>query len=142
MLRALAAIALILLWAGSCHADGNGDFDRYWNRFRQAVINGETDTIASMTRLPLWVRGPDDSDPVVYYDRKEFKSILNSLLNQEVSLLIGDRVICKTMLKVIKEKKQITEKDFTTASVVSVELFEFEKVNGKWLFTRGYLEAK
>ncbi|MBJ6799768.1 hypothetical protein [Geomonas propionica] len=140
MLGRIAVVAFWLTLALATSAEAKSDAQDFWSRFRQAVLSGESDSVAAMTKLPLWVRGPDDSDRVVYYGRQDFKTVLKRLLNQEVSILKGGKVISRTMLEVIKEKKNLSSKDLQVPDSLSVELFYFQKVGGRWVFTRGYLE--
>lgn len=140
LLRVL--LFFIFLCAGTTHAAENGatPLETYWSQFRQAVLDGNSEKVASMTRFPLWVRGPDDSDPVMYYDKKSFPQIFTRLLNQEVLYLSAGEVRSKTMLQVVKDKKQIAASDYLTDTVINVGQFEFERIKGRWLFTRAYLE--
>lgn len=139
MLRRYAAIALLLLVAITGLAEAS-DVQLFWSRFREAALSGDSAGVAAMTKFPLWVRGPDDSDPVMYYERKDFYKIIKRLLNQEVLLLKDGKVLTTNMRQIINEKHRITAGDFKTPDQFSIELFTFEKRNGKWLFTRGYLE--
>lgn len=138
-LRTVAMILLVLCSVTS-YANDNREAQTYWSQFRRAVLDHENETIAGMTKFPLWVRGTVDSDPVLYYSRKDFDHILKRLLTQQVAVSDGDGVELKTMLQVIKDKKHLTARDFQTPNSVRVELFRFDKINGTWLFTRGYLE--
>lgn len=140
MLRRFAVIAMLFLLASTVTAEADSDVQLFWSRFRAAALSGDSSRVAGMTKLPLWVRGPDDSDPVVYYERKDFNRILKRLLNQEVLLLKDGKVLTTSMRQVINEKHRIIAGDLTTPYQFSIELFMFQKMNGKWLFTRGYLE--
>lgn len=140
ILRAL--LIILLICGGTAHAAEQTSIERYWSEFRQAVLEHKTEKVAAMTRFPLWVRGPGDGDPVTYYKNKDFSPILERLLRQKVLSLNGGRVVSKTMLQVIREKTEITQKDHLTENVISVEQFQFERINGRWLFTRAYLEEQ
>lgn len=139
MLVRLLIVTLSLLFYSTCCYAGQSA-NEFWRDFRQAILNGETTAVASMTKFPLWVRGPDDSDPVYYYKQSEFLPIYRRLLNQRISIWKDDTVVSKTMYQVIKEKKQLDAQDLDSDKLLSVENFEFQVVNGRWLFTRGYLE--
>ncbi|QWV98220.1 hypothetical protein KP005_02705 [Geomonas nitrogeniifigens] len=139
MLRHLTVI-IFFLFAFANIAEANGDTQVFWNRFREAVLSGDSERVAALTKFPLWVRGPDDSDPVVYYGRKDFDKILKRLLNQEVSTWVDGKVVVQNMREIIREKHRITPKELRTPRDLSIELLQFEKTDGKWLFTRGYLE--
>ena len=140
MLGRLTVVAIWLTLALATSAEAKSDAQDFWSRFRQAVLSGKSDRVAAMTKLPLWVRGPDDSDPVVYYGRQDFDRVLKRLLNQEVTILKDGKISSTTMLKVIREKRDLSSKDLQTPNSLSVELFYFEKIAGRWIFTRGYLE--
>ncbi|TGU73897.1 hypothetical protein E4633_00020 [Geomonas terrae] len=140
MLRRVAAIGLLFLLATTGIAVADSDVQSFWNTFREAALRGDSARVAAMTKLPLWVRGPDDSDQVVHYGRKDFDKILKKLLNQEVLVVKDEKVLTTNMLKIINDKRSITARDLKTPDLFSVELFTFEKKNGNWLFTRGYLE--
>jgi len=140
MLRRLVVMAFLFSFALSTSTEANSDAQHFWGGFREAILSGDSNRVAAMTKLPLWVRGPDDSDPVVYYGRKDFDRVLKRLLNQKVSIWKGGKVTTTNMLKVIKEKRELSSKDLQAPNSLSVELFYFEKVAGRWFFTRGYLE--
>lgn len=140
MLQHLALIALVILVPLNGIVEANSDVETFWTKFRAAVLSEDSGRVAAMTRFPFWVRGPDDSDPVVYYDRESFDGILEKLLDQKVSCWAGGEVVTKTMREIVRTKVNTTSKDLITPHVLWVELFRFEKTDGKWLFTRGYLE--
>ncbi|WP_224984844.1 hypothetical protein [Geomonas agri] len=140
MLRCVVTMAFFVTLTVVTSVEAKSDAQDFWSRFRQAVLSGDSDRVAAMTKLPLWVRGPDDSDPVMYYGRQDFARVLKRLLNQEVSFLKDGKVISRTMLEVIKEKRNLSSKDLQVPDSLSVELFYFQKVVGIWVFTRGYLE--
>lgn len=130
----------ILLWATTVRAGKDRAAQSNWTEFRQAIISGNTEKVATITKFPLSVRGPDDSEPVIYYNKKQFPAILKRLLHQEVFFLSGGKLSSKTMLQVVQEKERLDPADFLTEKDIRVEQFEFEKINGHWLFTRAYLE--
>lgn len=123
-----------------CYGDDSVNMQKYWRSFRQSVISGDTDKIASMTQFPFAVGGILDSHPVVMYDRNAFPQILVKLLNQTIAVMSGDKIIEITVLQHIKDKREITAKDFSTPEMVTIEVLEFKVLNGKWIFTGAYLE--
>jgi hypothetical protein len=58
-------------------------FERFWMVFRQAVLAGDKDRVASMTRFPFETRGTMDDDPVKTHDRASFLRILDRLLTDD-----------------------------------------------------------
>jgi hypothetical protein len=44
------------------------DFPTFWHAFRTAALGDQVDQVASMTRFPLEVRGPDQRDSARYSD--------------------------------------------------------------------------
>lgn len=140
ILRIVIVLLLLSSWTCTGHADEMAEAQDFWNKFRHAALTGEVEKIASMTRFPLWVRGVVDSDPVMYYGRKDFPLIWRRLLDQQVVSSDNDQVEVKTMLQVLREKKWIRPKDLQSPSIMRVELFRFEKVKDRWRMTRCYLE--
>ena len=138
----LCIVALILhLMCCKGYACGCAGMGEYWIHFRQAIILGEPGKVASMTRFPFRVGGILDSDPVLMHDRKTFPRILARLLMQKIIVVEGgNKMIEKTMLQHVQDKKSISAKDYNSPAMVTVELFDFECINGKWLFAGAYLE--
>lgn len=137
----LHTIAMTLMISASqCNSEPLSDMNKYWVKFRQAIIRGDTREVASLTRFPLRVGGILDSHPVIMHDRKNFPRILTQLLDQRITLLEGGAITEKRLVQHIKDKTEITAKDFNTPSMVTVEVLEFEMVHGKWLLTGAYLE--
>ena len=112
----------------------------FWRAFRQAVLDGNTAEIASMTRFPFEVRGVDDSDPVKRFNRQEFPAKFWQVVSQQVIVMTGKEVIEKKMIQVINEKQDLSAVDMATPDFFTVELFTFHLIKGRWLFTRAYLE--
>lgn len=140
MLLRIAIITVALLFSAATYASAGGDVNEFWSRFREAVLEGDTEKVASMTKLPLWVRGPLDSDPVVHCDKKRFPSVLKRLVNQEVLSFTGSKVTRKTMRQVIQEKQKIVAQDHLTPDLFTIEMFHFQRIRGKWLLSKAYLE--
>lgn len=136
----MAVLLLLSLFCGTSHALGSTEAQEFWSRFRHAVLSKDVEKVATMTHFPLWVRGTEDSDPVMFYDKKNFNNIWKRLLDQQIVPSDSDQVEFKTMRQVIKERKRIRSKDFQTPEIIRVELFRFDKIDGRWLLTQGYLE--
>lgn len=131
-------IVLISLTASAAEIEVSGN--QFWHKFRQAVLANKVDQISSLTRFPFEVRGPDDSDPVKNYNRKSFGGIFKRVVVQPVLLPSNGNFITKSMLQVIDDKKEITDKDYMIPEAFQVEQFEFQRIRGQWFFTRAYLE--
>lgn len=138
--RFVAVLLLLSLLLVTSHAFGDTEAQEFWSQFREAVLSEEVDKVAAMTHFPLWVRGTEDSDPVMFYGKKNFKNIWKRLLDQQIVPSDSDQVVFKAMRQVIKERKKIRSKDFQTPEIIRVELFRFDKIDGRWLLTQGYLE--
>ena len=124
--------------ASAAEIDSGGN--QFWHKFRQAVLANKVDQVSSLTRFPFEVRGPDDSDPVKNYNRKSFGGIFKRVVVQPVLLPSKGKFITKSMLQVVDEKTEITDKDYMTPEAFQVEQFEFQRIRGQWFFTRAYLE--
>jgi len=140
ILKAGLAVTFLLLSVTAYAAENDADANRFWRMFRQAVLHRNNGQIASMTRFPFEVRGPDDSDPVRFFERKAFPDLYKQVVSQQVFVLSDGNFIAKTMLQLIKEKKEITSVDYLIPTSFTVHEFEFQLINGHWLFTRAYLE--
>jgi hypothetical protein len=138
-LRLFLPLLLAICTVGSA-AESGMSFHSFWSEFRQAVVDNDKTKIASMTRFPFKVRGPDDSDPVKQYDRPGFLSIYERLVVQRVYLPEAGQIVAKSMRELIAGKSEITPEDFLTKNVVRFQQFEFERSKGRWWFTRAYLE--
>jgi len=132
-------VLLVALLVSSAAADYS-DPNQYWKAFRQAVVENDIKTVMKLTYFPFKVRGVDDSDPVLRYGRNDFKKIYNKLLNQVVLLPSGGKVVSKTMYQLIKEKRDVTAKDYNTPDCIWIYEFKFHRVKGQWLFTWAYFE--
>lgn len=134
-------LPLILLISGACSAEeSDTGLQSFWADFRQAVLDNDKDKIASMTHFPFEVRGPDDSDPVKHYDRTGFLAIYERLVVQRIYLASAGQFVSKSMRELIGGKSEITPGDFLTKNVIRFQQFEFERIKGRWRFTRAYLE--
>ena len=138
--RCLQVIVLLLALLVSSASGGYSDPHLFWKTFRQAVVDNDINTVMKLTHFPLKVRGVDDSDPVLLYGQNDFKKIYNKLVNQEVLLPSGDKIVSKTMYQLIKEKKDITAKDYNTPDCIWIYEFKFHRLKGQWLFTWAYFE--
>jgi hypothetical protein len=113
---------------------------KFWTEFRTAILNKDNGKVASLTNFPFEVRGPDDSDPVVYHNEKGFFRILDDILDQPVYQINGTNINVTSMRDIIKNKPDVFDSDLLSDDLVRVELFTFKKVQKKWLFNKAYFE--
>jgi hypothetical protein len=116
------------------------DVKDFWHSFRQAVLRNSIDQVSALTHFPFEVRGPDESDPIVFYDRKGFRNIFKRVVVQPVYVRSNGKSLVKSMLQVIEEKTDIIPADYLTSESMQIEQFEFQRIKGRWCFTRAYLE--
>ena len=117
-----------------------GLFKSFWAEFRTAILNGDMEKVVSLTKFPFEVRGPDDSDPVVYHDQNAFMKIYNDLLNQQIYKMTGSKLTTISMREIIKNKPNAIAGDLLSDDFARVEQFTFIKVKNSWLFNRAYFE--
>ncbi|BBA34877.1 hypothetical protein sS8_2933 [Methylocaldum marinum] len=134
-------LPLILLISGACAAEvPDPELQAFWTQFRQAVLARNKNKVAAMTQFPFEVRGVVDSSPVKHYNRKGFFDIYERLMVQRTDILSGNQFISKSMIELIEENPEIPPKDVLTENQMRFEDFVFERVRGRWRFTRAYLE--
>lgn len=115
-------------------------FQNFWTEFRRAFLDGDQKTIAALTKFPFEVKGPDDSDPVLFFDKATFLDIYDTLMKQQIYVPSGTGFVTKTMQEIIHEKTTVTDLDLLSEYMARVELFTFVRENGKWLFNRMYID--
>jgi hypothetical protein len=134
-------LTLVLYFGATCHAaQDRFPAGEFWASFRQAVLANDEKKIVSMTKLPLAVYGVSDNIPVTYYDRNEFPAIFRKILMQPEYLPVGNRIVSKTVLGLIYDKKVLTHNDLQNRDAFRFYQLEFEVINGRWFLTRAYLE--
>lgn len=122
--------------------------NEFWKAFRQAALADDKDedkdkyqeTLIALTHFPFEVRTSDDSVPPKTYEQKDFNPVFERLLAQQVYFPDGGSISSKSMRQMIEAKPQITAGDFITPTLIQFLQFEFEYIDGQWLFTRAYLE--
>ncbi len=138
--KAVYLVLLAVLVTVCSAADKNSDADHFWQAFRHAVIDNQKEEIAAMTLLPFEVRGPDDSDPVKKLNQRDFLAVYERLVAQSVFLPSGDQIVPKSMRQLIGETKRLSKEDYVTPDMIQFHQFEFMLIDGRWRFTRAYLE--
>jgi hypothetical protein len=135
----LIALCLLAPLEGQA-SDDNGDVNRFWTSFRQAVLDGNVPTVVKKTRFPFEVRGVSDSDPVHHFNRKDFPGVLRQVTSQKIVVQTKSGFEWQTMRDVVKKKEHIDAADLLTPDMFTVELFQFQRLKNHWCFTRAYLE--
>lgn len=134
-------LTLVLFFGVTCDAaQVRFTAGEFWASFRQAVLVNDERKIISMTKLPLAVYGVSDNTPAMYYDRSEFPAIFRKILMQSEYRLVGNKIVSKTILGLIHDKKVLTQTDLQSKDTFRFYQLEFEAINGRWFLTRGYLE--
>lgn len=133
----LLAMTMLVVCCATVEA---GNADKFWTDFRKAVLINDEKTLLKMTKLPLEVRGVSDNIPPRYYSGSQFPAVFKKVLMQQEYLPHGGRLITKTMLALIYDKRTLAPEDLTTPTFFRFHQLEFEKKDGRWLLTRAYLE--
>lgn len=133
-------ILLLLICAVTGHAAPEDGSKVFWAEFKSAVAKGDKDKIASMTKFPFYISGELDGDPVTTLTKDKFPAVLEKILAQQALQLSHGKVVSKTMRQIIKEKTRITGTDYAGANTFVIEMFVFEKLQGRWWFRRAYVE--
>jgi hypothetical protein len=143
MTRYIAFISITFFCLSTTVAFAAGkqtDATVFFHTFRHAVKSNNIEQVSTLTRFPFEVRGPDDSDPVRRFDRKGFPAILKRVLVQPVFVTADGKSVTKSMLQIVEEKRDLEEKDYDSPNFFRIEQFEFQRIRGRWAFTRAYLE--
>lgn len=137
----LRILALIIVLGVTCHAaEDSFTAGKFWVAFRGAVLSNQESKIISMTKLPLAVHGVSDGTPVKYYGRSEVPRLLHRILMQTEYLPVGNKLVMKTLLGLLYDKKFLTHEDLQAQDHFRFYQLEFEMIKGRWLLTRAYLE--
>jgi len=134
------AIFLVLVPAACSAQVPEEGLARFWADFRQAVVENDASKVASMTRFPFEVRGPDDGDPVQTLDRKGFLDVYERLVVQPVHLPSGGTIVSRSMRALIAEATTSPPIDAGDPDRTHFQQFEFARIDGRWRFVRAYLE--
>ena len=137
----LRILALIMVLGVTCHAaEDSFTAGKFWAAFRDAVLSNKESKIISMTKLPLAVHSVSDNTPVKYYGRSEMPRLFHRILMQTEYLPVGNKVVSKTVLGLIYDKKVLTHEDLQAQDRFRFYQLEFEMIKGRWFLTRAYLE--
>lgn len=136
LLRLMLAFAVVV--SCSCTASPDGDFQTFWTEFRRASLAGDLAAIEKMSKMPLEVRGVDDSIPARMCDAKELAKVYPALLAQTIYRYQGDEVTESSLRDVLEQTPSVAS--HAGEQDVRVEQFEFGRVDGRWRLVRAYLE--
>lgn len=122
----------------SCTASQDGDFQSFWVEFRRASLAGDLAAIEKMAKMPLEVRGADDSMAVRMCDAKMLAEVFPAILAQTIYRYQGDEVTELSLRVVLEKTPAVAIQE--GQNEVRVEQFEFGQVDGRWRLVRAYLE--
>ena len=115
----------------------DASFSIFWTDFRAAVTGRDLAKLTALARFPFEVRGPADADPVWRYDREQFASVANQLLNESVRVYDGSKTVETPMAAVITNRPSANDA-LIAEGQARIETFVFNKVGTTWLWTRAY----
>lgn len=135
MTRLFLAGVLVLLSISTTYAtDSATAFTAYWKKFRQAVIQNDTTRIIEMTRFPFQIEGMLDFIGKKTINREAFSKNIKAYIDQDTR----ENLTPESMRDFVRKHETASFK--VMDDEVSVGLFEFEYINGKWYFVRIYVE--
>ncbi len=130
---------LFLLLPISCTAtEKTTSFEEFWLKFREASLNKNYTELAGLVKLPLEVKGVDDETPSKYYDAEQLETVFPCIMEQIVYVYVNDEPMEQSLSDVLVEKTTVIINPKKTT--YRLDQFQFEKIDGKWLLTRAYLE--
>lgn len=136
-LRTISFFALII--SSGCVA-GNSDnsFQTFWTEFRTATVQNDYERLEKFTKFPLEIRGADDSIPTEYLKKDDFKDIFKKLMQQKIYLPHDDGYVETSMREIVNNTRLVS--DATENEEYQIEQLVFEYADGKWFFTKAYLD--
>ncbi|HVK99353.1 MAG TPA: hypothetical protein VM553_06040 [Dongiaceae bacterium] len=127
-----------LFFTLSCSAAADVDFQSFWTQFRKAALASDYTALEKMSKMPLEVKGVDDSMPSQQLDSAKLKQVFPALLAQKIYRYEGDELSELTLRQVLEQTSSV--KAQADAKDARVEQFEFAKTDGQWRLIRAYLE--
>jgi hypothetical protein len=115
------------------------DFLVFWTTFRKAVLDNDLDKVMSMTKFPFETRGEMDGDPIVKYQKKDFKKVFHAILMHPTYWKEDGDFI--STLEGINRTSNSDLKDIWYGWTRVIDL-GFKKVNNKWTLTFAYLSIR
>lgn len=114
-------------------------FNKFWNRFRQAVLKYDTLKVKAMVNFPLKVRGNEDMDPLLNIQSKNFSGIWDVFLKRETTYYNGKM---ETNLEHIKRVNSDEHTGQSAENWQRMGDMQFERLNGQWKLVLIYLDTK
>jgi hypothetical protein len=107
--------------------DTNKVFIEFWQTFRKAIISNDTNAIFSSVKFPFETRGPQDRDPIIKYEQKDFLRVLSAFLKRSNGEPDDIR------------NTEIPDTSGIFGTEARVGNLEFNYSSGKWKLTFAYL---
>ena len=122
------------------------DFLPFWIKYRETVLEMDSNKLIGMTSFPLTVMGNEDNDPVLKVSKDDFFFIFNTFLNTGGGVLDINNL----------DDLAINNLDFIKRSVNAEHTLRykqnfnyqrigdqvFEKIEGKWMLVLIYTDTK
>lgn len=109
----VAAVSMLSFMSSSAWA-ADAAFDGFWAKFKDALNKNDKEAIASMTRLPYLL------------DEKK--------LDRKAFIAYTDKIFTKKTRNCLVKQKPVKDNNYYSA-FCGDDIFCFEKVDGKYLFT-------
>lgn len=116
-------------------------FDQFWAGFRRAVLTGDTEAVAGVTRFPLEVRGELDTDPMRRASRAALAGVLTRALNADTGLSLRRHLTNRALIEGIETPIRPTRGVSVGATTARVGAFAFERSGTEWQLYRIYLSG-
>lgn len=110
---AITVAVLLALFSGAAEAK-DAAFDAFWTKFQTALKTNDKEAIADMTRMPYQS-----------YDKP---------LDRKAFIAYCDKIFSKKTRDCLVKQKPVEDKT-NFCAFCGEEIYYFEKVNGKYLFT-------
>ena len=113
----------------------------YWRNFRQALLQGQSQLLVGMTRLPLVVKGVTDDQAPRRVGQGKLGKTLAELLKQEVYPVHAADDRPQTLRQLVESTPELLPKHWTTPQQLRVESLAFAKGKSGWKLVTVYEEA-
>ena len=122
----------------------SADFAVFWTAFRRALLARDQAALASMTQLPIAVRGTLDDDPVRHVPAAQLAQLVDDVLRNPIQTPIqtgsGVSVLEQTQEQYVREHEQPGAKDQQTQDWARVADLEFCRKGERWRWCQTYAE--
>jgi hypothetical protein len=117
------------------------EFNVFWSKFRQAVIDNDTAKIKEYTVLPFKTRGPSDDDPIVEVNESSFIKTFKLFLDNR-----NGTPEQKTHFEIVKGIVQIEKLRYGPYTLLNnwarVDDLEFKKIGNQWKLYFAFIKLK